>query len=75
MWGTVLSVGWDFIPRNSRMSRRSTTSMGGGYVLDMSLFLLQKFTGLSASTAHPQVFPNAAYSCIHYSIDPPSKLY
>lgn len=30
-------------------------SMEGDYVLDMFLFLLQKYTGLSASTAHLQV--------------------
>lgn len=63
MWGTVLSVGLDFFLRECHMNQRSTTSMEGDYVLDMFLFLQQKFIGSSASTAHPQVFLTT-YSCI-----------
>ena len=55
MWAIVHSEGLDFMPMDSRLSHEWIMSTGGDYVLDMFQFLLQKCTGLSASTAHLQV--------------------
>lgn len=53
----MLSGDLDFIQTDNHSSQELTMSMEEVCALDMFLFLQQKFTGSSATTAHPQVQP------------------